>query len=1047
MIALRLLDEVSWQGTPLPGGRTHALLAALAAAGGQVGEERLVDEVWGPDDVPANPAKALQVVVSRARAQTAPEAVARTDHGYRLGLAPDAVDALALRDAVVGAREAEGRHDLVQARDLARTALALPEPGSAADGPLGELRLQAARHRAVARAVLGRALSGLGDHGEALPLLEAAAGSASSDEATVAALLRSTAAVRGAPAALERYEQHREQLIDRLGVDPGPALQAVHAELLAADRPVRAGLRFEATSLVGRDEDIRALRAAVRDARVTSILGPGGLGKTRLAHLLGREAEQPVVHFVELVGVASSEDVVGEVGSALGVRDSVSGRRVLTSEQRNDVRARIAQLLDQAPTLLILDNCEHVVEAVAELVAFLVASCRRLRVVTTTRAPLSIAAERVFPLGQLSEDAAADLFGQRATGARPGVPLDDEAVRRVVRRLDGLPLAIELAAAKVRVMSVEDIDRRLDDRFALLRGGDRSAPDRHQTLVAVIDWSWNLLNEAERRALRWLSVFHDGFTLSGADELLGCDALELVQSLVDQSLLTVIDARGTVRYRMLETVREFGRMQLVGAGEDAEAERAQLGWARRYALVHRAHLYSREQVAAVLALAAEENNLADALRSAVGVPDPAATADLTSALASFWTIRGENTRVIAVASAVDAALEGWEPAPEEIDSAVTAAAVTVMNTVLGEIAEAPNCMRLLSAYGDRTNDPRAAAMVAVLAAQDPEDPEGSLERLRSFDVARGHDRYAAATARLWAAHYLENVGDPEGALEEAEAGLAAVDGDTDGPWITAMMHTLVGSLYAQLGKRAEAAEHARLAIPILDLLEANDDGIQARSLLAGVALGEGRFDEAERLVADIDRMNSRRTGFGGAFVTATVRAELALARGEVEEGLRLYRVAGEELDAIRLPGMEMTGLEPWSLFGDAASATAFAVHGSGVEGVDIYDRLRAKAPLVLDPDRPRMDYPVAGLVLHGLGTWGLLKKAMDPEDAIRLLVLADLFAYPRFTVTMDPARTDGEAERVAPGFAARVREEYAGRRGPALLPQAQQVVARITAAK
>src|SRR4051794_18677267 len=568
-----------------------------------------------------------------------------------------------MKNAVIEAREAEGHHDVVRARDLARTALALPEPGSGGEGPLGLLRAAAVRQRSVVTGVLGRSLSALGDHDEALGLL---ARSGAEDEASVAALLRSTAAVHGVPTALESYERHRSDLADRLGVDPGPALQAVYADLLAADRPVREGVRFEATSLVGRDEDIRALRAAVREARVTSILGPGGLGKTRLAHLLGREAEQSVVHFVELVGVSSPEDVVGEVGSALGVRDSVSGRLVLTSEQRHDVRARIAQLLDQAPTLLILDNCEHVVAAVADLVAFLVASCRQLRVVTTTRAPLSIAAERVFPLGQLSEDAAADLFRQRATAARPGVPLADEAVRRVVRRLDGLPLAIELAAAKVRAMSVEDIDRRLDDRFALLRGGDRSAPDRHQTLVAVIDWSWNLLSEAERRALRWLSVFPDGFALAGADDLLGCDSLELVQSLVDQSLLTVIDARGSVRYRMLETVREFGRMQLVGAGEDVAAEGGQLAWARHYALTYRSDLFSKEQVAAVRALAAEENNLADALRSAVSVPDPAATADLTAALASFWTIRGENTRVIAVASAVDAAFEGWEPPPDEI---------------------------------------------------------------------------------------------------------------------------------------------------------------------------------------------------------------------------------------------------------------------------------------------------------------------------------------------------------------------------------------------
>ena len=1037
-LSLRLLDEVSWQGAALPGGRTHALLAALVTAGSQVSEERLVEEVWGPDDVPANPAKALQVVVSRARSQTAPEVVARADHGYRLGLPDGDVDALVLRDAVVGAREAEGRRDLVRARDLARAALTMPAPGSAAEGPLGELRQTAVRHREIAAMVLGRALSALGDHREALPLLERA----ESDEASVAALLRSTAAVHGAPAALERYQQHREHLADRLGVDPGPALQAVYSELLASDSPVREGLRFEATSLVGRDEDIRALRAAVREARVTSILGPGGLGKTRLAHLLGREADQPVVRFVELVGVASPEDVVGEVGSALGVRDSVSGRRVLTPEQRNDVRGRIAQVLDQAPTLLILDNCEHVVGAVAELVAFLVASCRQLRVVTTTRAPLAIAAERVFALAQLSSDAAADLFRQRASAARPGVSLDDDAVRRVVRRLDGLPLAIELAAAKVRVMSVDDIDRRLDDRFALLRGADRSAPDRHQTLIAVIDWSWNLLSEAERRALRWLSVFHDGFSLPGADDLLDCDALELVQSLVDQSLLTVIDARETVRYRMLETVREFGRMQLVGAGEDDAANAAHLAWARRYASTHRRDLFASGQVAAVRAIAVEENNLADSLRAAVAVPDPVATAELTAALAGFWTVRGENTRVIAVAAAVDAALEGWEPEEADIDVAVTAAAVTALNTMMGEIAESPNCMAILTKYGDRATDARARGMVAVLAAQDAHDVQGTLRRLREIDVEHGHDRQSAATARLMAAHYLENDSDPERALEEIQAGLALVE-DEDGPWVRAMMHTIAGGLNAQLGKRIEAAEHAKVAIPILDLLEANDDGIQARSLVAGAAVADGRFDEAQRLIDEIDRLNTERAGFGGAFVTATVRAELALARGDVDDGLRLYRVAGVELSGITLPGMEMTGLEPWCLFGDAAGTTAYALYGSGTDGLDLYESLRAKAPQVLNPDRPRMDYPVAGMVLHGLGTWGLMKQATDPEVAIRLLVLAEQFAYPRFTATMDPARTDEEAERVAPGLAARLRAEYGERKGPDLLPEARAVVERI----
>jgi hypothetical protein len=492
---------------------------------------------------------------------------------------------------------------------------------------------------------------------------------------------------------------------------------------------------------------------------------------------------------------------------------------------------------------------------------------------------------------------------------------------------------------------------------------------------------------------------------------------------------------------MLETVREFGRMQLVGAGEDRVAQAAHLAWARGYAGAHAAALWSHDQVAAVHALAAEENNLADALRAAVAVPDPAATADLTAALAGFWTIRGENTRVIAVSAAVDAAFAGWRPSPEELDTAVSAAAVVALNTVVGEIASAPCCLALLADYGDLAGEPRARGLVAVLSAQSGV-PGTSLDRLALIDAEHGYDRESIAMARLWAAHHLENDGDPERALDEITRGLALVE-DADGPWVGAMMHSIAGALNAQLGKHEEAAGHARQAIPVLDELEASDDAVQARSLLAGNAVAEGRFDEAERLIAEIDGLSNDRSAFGGAFVTATVRAELALAKGEVAEGLRLYRVAGQQLSAMTLPGMTLTGLEPWALFGDAAGATAYALHGAGDDGADLFEALRRKAPQVLNPDRPRMDYPVAGMVLHGLGTWGLLKRALETEDAIRLLVLADLFAYPRFTATMDPGRGREEAERVAPGLAARVRVEYGERKGPDLLPEARAVVDRI----
>ena len=375
MIDLRLLDEVSWHGTPLPGGRTHALLAALVAAGGQVAEERLVDEVWGPGRRPGQPGQgAAGRGLPRARADRPPRwsphrpwlpARAHLGRGRRRWRCATPWSVPARPRA---ATTWSGHATWPEWRSP------LPAPGSAAEGPLGELRAAGgpAPHDRDRGARPGPVRARRPRRGAA-----AARQQAAGDEASV-----------GGAAALDRRRPRRPRPPWRPTSGTAPTsptgsastrvrrLQAVHGELLAADRPVREGLRFEATSLVGRDEDIRALRAAVREARVTSILGPGGLGKTRLAHLLGREAEQPVVHFVELVGVASPEDVVGEVGSALGVRDSVSGRRVLTAEQRNDVRARIAQVLDQAPTLLILDNCEHVVAAVADLVAYLVATCQ-----------------------------------------------------------------------------------------------------------------------------------------------------------------------------------------------------------------------------------------------------------------------------------------------------------------------------------------------------------------------------------------------------------------------------------------------------------------------------------------------------------------------------------------------------------------------------------------------------------------------------------------------------------------------------------------------
>ena len=369
--ALTLLDGVAWQGRPVPGDRVAALLAALASRPEGVTDRRLIDLIWA-DDEPASPTKALQVLVSRIRTTLGPESVQRYDGGYRLGVPADQVDALLLRRLTREAGAALDTGDAATAVELAGRAAALEVWGThGVDGPLAELRQDAADDRRRVGRVLGLALAAAGRDQEALTHLEQAHAAAVHDVPVTAALLRSIAATAGPAAALERYEEYRADLADRLGVDPDPSLQRLHRELLVADSPVRDGVHFEADTLLGRETDLDELRTAVRRSRLVSVIGPGGLGKTRVAHVLAREATQPRVYFVELVGVTSGDDVVAEVGAALGVRGSVTGRRTLTAAQLADVRSRISAELDTAPTLLVLDNCEHVLESVASLVALL----------------------------------------------------------------------------------------------------------------------------------------------------------------------------------------------------------------------------------------------------------------------------------------------------------------------------------------------------------------------------------------------------------------------------------------------------------------------------------------------------------------------------------------------------------------------------------------------------------------------------------------------------------------------------------------------------
>lgn len=381
-----------------------------------------------------------------------------------------------------------------------------------------------------------------------------------------------------------------------------------------------------------------------------------------------------------------------------------------------------------------------------------------------------------------------------------------------------------------------------------------------------------------------------------------------------------------MRYRMLETVREFGQMQLVGAGEDRGAQAAKLAWARVYVARTGAELWTARQVEAVHKLRAEDNNLADCLREAIAGRDPWTTAQLLAVLGDYWTLTGENARIIALAPAVEDVFQGWEPTVDQMNMALAAATVVVLSMKQGGIIPAEACLALLDKHGDEVTEPRTRSIVEVMRAQDLADPSGSIARLDA--LTRSEHHLTATMALTRAAHFRESTGDPLAAIAAAERALALAQVD-DGPAIIGQLHTALASLHAQVGHHAKAAEHSRAVLPVLDLLELADDAIFVRSFLAADAMARGDLSRAEELLTEIERIGASRPTFNGVMATGLVRAELVLMRGQVREGLRCYRAVIDELREIRFPGIaESTGLEPWRLFGESAGLTAFARHST-----------------------------------------------------------------------------------------------------------------------
>ncbi len=412
--------------------------------------------------------------------------------------------------------------------------------------------------------------------------------------------------------------------------------------------PTPGNLRARLTSFVGREADIETIRTDLTSARLVTLLGPGGAGKTRLS----QEAAETVaardgVWLAELAPVSDPTAVPQAVVTAVGARETVlygAGAEEFRAvgERHDDPIDRLVDHCSRRRMLIILDNCEHVVEAAAHLAEELLSRCPELTILATSREPLGVPGELLRPVEPLPEPVALRLLRDRGTAARPDFRTTDDpdACAEICRRLDGLPLAIELAAARLRILTPRQIADRLDDRFRLLTSGSRTVLPRQQTLRAVVDWSWDLLDEEERDVLGRLSVFAGGCDLHAAEAVCGPAALEALASLVDKSLVVAAPSPdGPMRYRLLETVAEYAGERLTESGRRSEAERTHLTYYRELARITEPLLRGPQQVMAIQRFQAEYENLRTALRRAVDTPDEQEALSLAHSLLWFWQMR------------------------------------------------------------------------------------------------------------------------------------------------------------------------------------------------------------------------------------------------------------------------------------------------------------------------------------------------------------------------------------------------------------------------
>ncbi|GAA2578430.1 BTAD domain-containing putative transcriptional regulator [Dactylosporangium fulvum] len=905
------------KGEPVtvPGRKVRGLLAALLVHEGRaVSVDGLVESLWG-EAAPADPSAALHVRVSQLRRALegaesgGRDLVVSQAPGYALRTTPEAVDATRfaalLNEAAQTADDPRTRAGLLAEalglwRGPALADFADEEFTRAAAARWEEQRLAAVEAHAEARLDLGEHRELAGELGEQVTLHPYR-------ERLRATHMRALHRAGRTSEALDSFHQMRQQLADELGLDPGPELAALHRALLAGDpaeappapaapanqRPV-TNLPAPVTDLIGREPAVQRIRELLASGRLVTLTGPGGVGKTSVAVAVGRAVAETYpggAWLVDLTAWDGQGDPAEPVLAALSIPDPQGG-----SEPAGD---RLATALGDRRALLVLDNCEHVVEQMAGLLGELLPVAPGLRVLATSREPLRLRGEARWELppldvpdtddpGRLARSPAVQLFLARAgLASAPETAAGLAVVAEICRRLDGIPLALELAATRVPALGVSELATRLrvpQDRFGLLRHGPRDAPERQRTLGAVIDWSWQLLAEDERAVLRRLAVHAGGCTLAAAEAVCGGEVLDVLAGLVDRSLVTRTEGP---RFRLLESVSAYCLDRLREAGEEDEQRRRHADHYLALAEQAEPRLRGPGQREWLHRLDAEAANLRVAMETfrRAGAAVPALR--LAKALVWYWFLRG---RLAEARRALAGALAVPGDAPAALRSAVEAweAGLAIRQGQAGQ----ERAFEVLQRY-DRTADPAGRARAewflatSIIDFGDATATGELLERALETFRATG-DRWGEA-AVLGIRAMLAHVRVDQDALEHDARRSAELFGELGDDWGVLQATDWLIGLADMTGDHAEAARLSREGLRIAEDLGLWSDVAGRLGWLAWISVQVGDYTHAYEYGEQAKRLTAEQ-GLRVIEVFATISLAFAARRSgrldTAEEHLR-----------------------------------------------------------------------------------------------------------------------------------------------------------------